>query len=76
MLLLETRADVRGQYLPGRVVEVREYGYRASVRLNRPDPTDRSPFPEPTSGVCLVRHAGRCTDLQRRPATLIPGRGL
>ena len=58
-LLLETRADLRAQFLPGPVVEVREHGDRASVRLDRPDPTDRSPFPEPTSGVYLARHGGR-----------------
>jgi hypothetical protein len=57
--LLESRPDVRGEYLPGRIVEVKEYGDRASVRLDRPDPTDNSPFPEPTSGVYLARHAGR-----------------
>jgi hypothetical protein len=42
ILLLQTRADLRGRLLPGRVVEVKEYGDRASVRLDRPDPTDRS----------------------------------
>ena len=71
-LLLERRPDVRGQYLPGRVVEVREYGDRASVRLDRPDPMDRSPFPEPTSGVYLARHDGRwCLSFRADPT---PGR--
>jgi hypothetical protein len=53
VLLLETRPDVRGQFLSGRVVEVKEYGSRASARL------DRSPFPESASGVYLARHDGR-----------------
>lgn len=67
-LLLETRPDVRGQYLPGKVVEVREYGDFASVRLDRPDPTDRSPLPEPTSGVYLARHNGRwCLSYRAEP---------
>ncbi|HET6574531.1 MAG TPA: hypothetical protein VFG68_13065 [Fimbriiglobus sp.] len=37
---------------------MKEYGDLASVRLDRPDPTDRSPFPEPISGVYLARHNG------------------
>lgn len=68
-LLLERRPDVLGQYLPGRVVEVKEDGERASVRLDRPDPTDRSPLPEPTSGVYLARHNGRWWLSFRDPAT-------
>ena len=68
VLLLERRADVRGQYLPGRIVEVREYGDRASIRLDRPDPTDRSPLPEPTSVVYLARHGGRwCLSFRADP---------
>lgn len=59
VLLLERRPEVRAQFLPGRVVEVREYGDQASVRLDRPDPLDRSLVPEPTSGVYLARHDGR-----------------
>jgi hypothetical protein len=58
-LLLERRPDVRAQFLPGRVLEVREHGDRASARLDRPDPTDCSPFSKPTSGVDLSRHDGR-----------------
>ena len=58
-LMLERRPDVRAQFLPGRVVEVKEYGDRASVRLDRPDPLDTSPVPEPTGGVYLARHDGR-----------------
>ena len=50
---------VRAQSLPGRVVEAREYKDRASVRLDRPDPTDRSPVPEPTGGVYLAHRDGR-----------------
>ena len=59
VLLLETRPDVSGQYLPGTVAEVREYGDFASVQLDRSDPTVTSPILEPTSGVYLVRHADR-----------------
>ena len=57
--MLERRADLRGQLLPGRVIEVKEYGDKAAVHLNRPDPTDRSPFPAPTSVVSLTRHGER-----------------
>jgi hypothetical protein len=68
VLLLETRADVRGQFLLGRVVEVRESGDRASVRLDRPDPADRSPLPTPASVVYLVRHDGRwCLSFRGEP---------
>jgi hypothetical protein len=59
ILLLETRADVRGQLLPAEVLEVRQAGDRASVHLGRPDPTDRSPLTAPTSVVSLTRHSGR-----------------
>ena len=55
ILLLERRADLRGQLLPGKVIEVRERGDRAWVRLERPDPADRSTIPEPTSGAHLAR---------------------
>ena len=57
-----------GQFLPGRVIVVRESGVRASVRLARPDPLDRSPVPEPTSGVYLVRRDGRwCLSFRSDP---------
>lgn len=59
VLLLETRADVRGQVLPAEVLEVRQVGDRASVHLNRPDPTDHSPVPAQTSIISLTRHGGR-----------------
>ena len=43
--MCEARPDVRGQFLPGPVLDVQESGDWARVRLDRPDPLDRSPVP-------------------------------
>jgi hypothetical protein len=57
--LCEARPDVRGQFLPGPMLGVEESGGWARVRLDRPDPMDRSPVPGPTSAVVLAWHGGR-----------------
>ena len=57
--LCEARPDVAAQFQPGPVIDVQESGDWARVRLDRPDPMDRSPLPEPTSDVTLACHGGR-----------------
>ena len=54
--LCESRPDVRVQFLPGPVIDVRGSGRWARVELARPDPLDRSPVPGPTSAVVLAQH--------------------
>lgn len=58
-LMVARLPHVRAQFLPARVLEVRQDGDRARVVLDRPDPMDRSPLSPPTSGVGLVRRDGR-----------------